>query len=315
MAIFAKGVCSSVVLLGVSGIFGATVIGTQIFGRDNTGKPGPRFSNGYTIFYDRDQQSIVAYDSSGVIRTQSTLSLPDAARIMINDVTASKLGTIAVSATAVSRDEQQVAFVLIWIRADGQMERAVRTTPFGARKVAFDDNGHLWAFGLLQNEHRRTVAEHDTLREYDAQGVLVQSTLPRSQFTNCSAHPAGRSALLVSNGSRLGVYSQDCQAYIELTPSGQFIAGWNLLPLGTVKIAFGGLSSSGTFYWGGFDSGDGSSPGRAVVYRLDRASGSLVPVELPDGAASTTMLTLLGVENEDLVFYGKPSSIIRIRLD
>lgn len=315
MPIFSKGVCLSIALLGVSSLFAATVVGTQMLGRDNTGKPIPRFSNGYTIFYDRDQQAIVVYDSAGVIRTQSTLSLPDAIKIVINDVSANRQGTIAVSATAVGRDDHS-AFVVVWIKADGQIERVVRTNPFAPRKIAFDGRGHLWAFGVLQDDQRRPVVEHDTLREYDAQGILLQSTLPTSQFGGCSLHPASRSVLLASSDNSLGIYSQACQAYIEITESGELVGRWRLPSIGKLKAVFhGGLSSTGTFYLGGFENGSGSSPGRAVVYRLDKASGNLIPIELPGGAGSTTMLTLLGLENEDLVFYGKPSSLVRIRLD
>lgn len=101
----------TITLLVAGTCFGAAVVDTLVIARDNQGKPIPRHVNGFTIFYDRDQETVAAYDRTGVLRTQAFLSLPDASRMTIADVTASKAGMLAVAGSAVG-NSQQVASVI-----------------------------------------------------------------------------------------------------------------------------------------------------------------------------------------------------------
>jgi hypothetical protein len=105
-------------LLSSGLLVGATLIETVPIPRENSGKPIPRYVNGYTLFYDTDGQTVAAYDRSGALRNQTQLSLPDGARLTISDVTADASGTLAVAGAAVGSG-QQIANLIVWINPDG----------------------------------------------------------------------------------------------------------------------------------------------------------------------------------------------------
>jgi hypothetical protein len=291
---------------------GAGIVNTLPLAKDNTGKPVPRFVNGYTLFYDRDQGTVEAFDRAGSRVMNVTLSLPDLGRINIVDVTASTAGRVVVLGSAISRDRTQFASVLIWIRPDGQTEKVVRLNPYAATRILFSGNGHLWAAGMARDSSFQETPEHDVLIEFDEHGEFVKSVLPRSMFAGAVGHPAG-GGYLATSGDRIGLYSEMGRAYVEYDLAGHLIGKWGIAHLPNVKRPTGvGLTSNGEFYVGGWEKSKEAAAGRAVVYRLDRTTGQFVQFELPGVDATPKMLGLLGVDKDDLVLHCNPPSLARI---
>jgi hypothetical protein len=293
-------------------IFGATAKDTVVMPRDNTGKPLPRFINGFTIFYDRDLQTVLSYDAMCAPKINITLALPETSRITILDVTARKDGMLAVAASAYSLDQQQAALVVFLIKPGGQIDRVVRTNPFAATRIIFGSNGHLWAVGKVHDEAFKETAHHDILREYDEQGQLVRTMLSTDSFRTTSPPPAGQ-VLLVANRDRVGVYSQTANEYIEFDLLGNLAGRWSTptFPKSTAIVG-AALTATGIFCVGGITRGE---DGKTVAYRFNRASGQFNPIDLPTYGGATQLVTLLGVEDNDLVLYGKPASITRVTLE
>lgn len=164
---------------------------------------------------------------------------------------------------------------------------------------------------MVRDETGRETAEHDILRECNEQGVLVRTSLPRSTFVSARRHPAGQ-AFLVSNTNRLGIYSEAASGYAEVDVSGQLTGHWETPAIPGLKAALGAaLTASGELYVGGYRKSDARN-GQAVAYRLDRTSRRFVSIDLPVQTGSPTLLGLLGAENDQLIFYGKPVSIVRV---
>src|SRR5215813_3778604 len=131
------------------GAFAADSGSTVLISQDNSGRPLPRFGNGFTVFYDRETGTVSSFNARGELQTDVSLSLPESSRVVIRDVTANSAGVIAVAASAFSRDQQRVASVLIFVTVTGQIDRVVQTSPFASSRILFAPNGHLWAVGKV----------------------------------------------------------------------------------------------------------------------------------------------------------------------
>lgn len=295
----------------LSTVSGAAIKDTLEISRDNSGMPIPRFSNGFTIFQDRDAQTLTVYDATGAIRTLANYSLKDTQRVTLRDVAASSDGNLVLAATAVSTAGNQSASSLIWINTKGETIRVVRTSPFGVSRVIFSPEGTVWAFGLVRDADGKNDSAHDVLREFDSSGKQIRTALPWKSFPS-GRHPAGE-ARLVGNRDRFGVFSESGGEYVELNWNGTIAGRW-LIDAGSAgkSVLGAGLTSSGNLFVGRADRDPGGAP---ATIRLDRALGKFVPVAVPAEHGPRKFSGLLGVEGEDLVLYGKPTSLTRFRPD
>src|SRR5262250_3252530 len=117
-------------IAGVTATPGETIAGITPISRDNSNKPVPKFSNGFTIFFDRNLQTVDLYDKNASLRTTAILRLPDTGKFLISDVSASSKGILAISGTTVSNNGDRLATVIVWCGQQGQIERVVKTEPF-----------------------------------------------------------------------------------------------------------------------------------------------------------------------------------------
>ncbi len=283
---------------------------TAVFQRDNTGKPVPRFMNGYAVYYDRQAATVTWYLIDGTAKGETKLTLPETSRINIIDVCARKDGTIAVAATALSQDSDRSVPVIFWLRPDGTVGRIVRTSPFVSLRILFSPGGNLWAVGKVNDAAYRETPRHDILQEFDQVGKFVRSALPVGDFAGVPGHPALQ-AILVGNGATLGLYSPQTDDYIELDWQGTVKSRSRILAVWPKSTSIVGatLTATGALYVGGVQSGSAPGP---VLYRLDRAQAKFAPVEVPRTAGPLNLVTLLASEGDDLLFYAKPSGVVRI---
>jgi hypothetical protein len=291
--------------------FGAGVKDTVLIPRDNGGKPTPRFSNGFTIFYDPAVNAVLSYGSGGGLKTQVALSLPESSRLTFRDAVATRDGNLAIAASGSFEDQQKLVSIILWVSHTGNIDRVVRTPSFAPVRLVFAPDGNLWTLGKVYDETFKETPEHEVVRGYDQQGKLIKTLLPVQSFKNANMHPAAGS-FLVANAEKVGMYSPTAREYVEFDVSGENVRRWTTpeLPSKTVVLACG-LTNRGDLYIGGVVKGkDGP-----VTYRLDRTSGDLAPIRLPDTAGASRVLSLLGTIDNDLVLYSKPVGITRFSLE
>jgi hypothetical protein len=281
---------------------------TVLIPRDNSNRPIPVFGNGYTVFFDRRPAKVWSYDRTGLLKLETALSLPDASQLTISDVAAAPDGSIAVAATAST--SHQIAGVLFWINAEGNVERITRIWPFFAAQIAIGTGDSLWAAGkLTDGQSLKELPQHDLLRQYDTEGRLMRTALPTSSFTGARPAP-GSYCVLSANATTIGFYSRRANEYVELDSTGVEVRRWKTSALPeNVSIVRGALTSSGDFYIGGGYNRQASGYHMAL-FRLDKQSGAFVPVDVRAEGSPTRPLTLLGADGDRLILYGKPTGLI-----
>ena len=249
--------------------------------------PIPEWNRG--LFMSRIAQSgrVAISDRDGNIVKELNLRLPDAPNITLADTAVSADGRYAVSGGAADNGGTGVTFIA-WFDQDGNTSRVVRTSPFSPLRIAFADDGTLWVFGRVLRHFAglATEPDHDTLRQYSIEGVLIDSFLPRSAFDSAS-HPAS-SAFLVTSGDRVGVYSASATSWIELSTSDGSIQSWSgaVFP-DRFRVSGIGVTISGSAYVSVQHQIQNPAEGTTAtnitrIYRLDRSTGDWIEVEFSD---------------------------------
>lgn len=251
-----------------------------VIGQSFADKPVPKWENGLLVGFDFDAQParVYAYDRAGRLVTQAAITLPDAARLRLYGVAASRKGVIAVSGSAYSADGAAAAFIA-WISPAGAVERVMRTSPFAAIRLCFSPDEVLWAAGREVTPDFKDEAPHDVLRRYDGEGRLLQSLLPRASFQSYdSYHPAVR-AYLVASEDRVGFYSASAREWIEISLSGTVLGRWKGIDsVPSLNVSGVGLTSEGAVYLSGVAHEAGEGSDKAAFYRLDKTQGVWQPV-------------------------------------
>jgi hypothetical protein len=260
-----------------------------LVGRSFANRAVPKWENGFIVGYDSDLSIVYSFDRRGEQAISAQVSPPGAVRASIFDVTVSPAGVLVAAGGALHADGAQSGF-LAWITASGRVERFVRTAPFAPQRVCFATDGGVWAFGYTLSPDLRVEVAADTLRHYDAQGKLVRSTLPKDSFSGPSPFPASYLAHLVSNGSRVGVYSVNKAEWVEVTAAGEVAGRWKTLdhlPEGAdpnrVRATGVAFLPSGEVY-ASYQHAEAAPPSKKREYRtvfrvLDRNSGQWTPVD------------------------------------
>jgi len=261
--------------------------------RDNTGKPLPKYSNGYFIFYSHDG-AIASYSSSGALAAQFTVTLPGKTRFLVMDACAWPDGAMAIALSAAGG----MGSAIVIASSSGQLERTVQTAPFGVAKVVCAPNRRLWAAGWDGSPG------HDTLREYDSEGRFLQSILPGLSFPE----------FLVANDHSFGLYSLTANEFIRLDWSGTVTSRRATPPIArsSAVIISAALTPAGDLYLGGVAKATG---GQSVTLRWDRSANSFHPVAIPEAAGDEVRtMNVLGAAGNHLIFYTKPSGMARVSI-
>ena len=282
--------------------------------RDFTAQPLPRFGNGFVLAYDFHMAKVWEYDHTGKTLFALSLSTPDATDIHITDMAAAADGTVAVSASVLDGDGRDP--VIFWITPAGAVARIVRTAPFSASRVVFSSDGSLWAAGRTyrrQGADFSTDPQYDVLRRYDSQGRFEGSAVPNTTFTAAPQNPALYS-FLMSGPNRIGFLSLDGKEYVEVSLSGKVLGDWKInskLPFGVGDVGGVALTPSGALFLSLAPHPTLDAPYEGPpLYQLDKASGTLRPVELSATTPVTKPTVLLGCDRGKLVFYSKPPASV-----
>lgn len=263
---------------------------------------------------------LLIYESkTGRLAVDTNLVLPDVARIQIRHAAIAQDGTIAVTAALFGRQGEFVSSIL-WLDSNGHIQRVVRTSPFAAARLVFAPDGSLWAAGRLHDDKFETAPDHDILRKYDAKGAMCGSALPlRGLNTAVDKHP-GTSALLMSSGTRLGVYVASTNEWFELDFDGNPLGRWQLppLPAGLVVSGAGFTDAHGPVLslLGPPTAAAPQVAKRNVkILQFDRSRTALVEAggidELPPNRGTAVVI---GADGDSVVLYESPDRISWLKI-
>jgi hypothetical protein len=271
----------------------------------------PRFQNGLVLACERSRAAIWAYHHAGKRLVNVPVSAPGAAATRIRDVAAFPGGTMAAIASAV--DERGGAVQAIyWLSPAGAVTRALRTDPYLPLQIHPAPDGTLWAAGRVRDSNLDDVPEYDVLRQYDAQGRLLRTALPRSLLPPKIPELYSYHSFLVGAGDRIGYYFVEGNTYFELKPSGEIAGKWNIAPPPAEAQLLGcAMAADGDVYLSGQKRRDRNdiSDWRLLLYRLDKPAGVLRPIDFDRNGALRSML-LIGCDGDQLVFYTRmPMSV------
>lgn len=288
---------------------------TVRFGIDNSGKPIPRFSNGYTLFVEREPATILAYSADGAPPLRSVLESREYSHVTIADACARQDGSIAVSASAVTGDPgpSPRTALLFDIAPNGRVLRVTRTSPTGTGRLVCAPDGNVWLLARLLEEAAPDGSARGLLTVYNREGKQVRSHLPSRDF------PIGKSPIhgypiLAANADRLSIYSSATHEYLELNWEGRLLGKWQLPPIapGGAKPVSGALTNSGELYLSATTSS--ASISRTDTFRLDRAENRFVRVDTPAGADRSQAEIVFGAAGGDLVFYTRPAGLLFVAM-
>lgn len=245
-----RSIMPSRLLLSVFGFVGLSLSAAPIpvatraipKGLVGVGMPAASFDRGYLL-------RINPYDAQGgdglffIGPADSVLKTvrlwPDgAAAVSVFDAAAMPDGSLIVASQAISTDEKR-AYILYGVDSNGQVRFRVRTNPFAITHLVATDDNHIWALGG-EPAAEITKSDYAILREYDSEGKLLRSYLPRSSFSSALAPsenhggPDGGTRMLkLPDG--VGLYISVTREWVEVDHGGSV----------RTKVQVGALGNSG----------------------------------------------------------------------
>ncbi len=238
-----------------------------------------------------------------MLKTEASLALPGYSSVRIRGITSSPAGVLAVNAS-LSDPRLGSASAIVWIAPGGEILRVVGTSPFAASGIAFSADGSLWALGRVHDANDRNAPRYDMLRQYNAQGELVRTALASDAF---GPQPLRTSeALLSVAGERILIYFRSERMFAEVSTNGSLVGRWKVDPFPAIEVTGAALASSGEIYATAVPARRETTADQvSLLYRLDRPSGRLVPLDAGQLAPPGTFAMLLGSDPDALVFYSR----------
>ncbi len=186
------------------------------------------WSRGYAIYASDDTGSVTVYDTSGnqpsmvnQIRIWPDLTI----QLNLVHAAASGDGSIfAVSGAAFASVGTSTSFLALFGRS-GPV-KLIQLPNTGLFRVAFADDGTLWAIAREVDSTWTDLPEYNTLRHYDSTGKLLGSVLPVSTFSTKRA-PMYTPSLSVT-ADTVGVYFDRAKTWVELGYDGAVKGRWTV---------------------------------------------------------------------------------------
>jgi hypothetical protein len=287
------------------------------------GNPGPKFDRGTILARRVDSPEVFAWDRSGKLLVHTTVQIPNASEININDVAINPSGGFLVAGTARNLESQGAAFIA-WLSQTGVVERVVRTSPFAALKICACSDGSIWAAGReLAPDHLNRmiyVPNHGILRRFDSGGRLTHSAVPRETFPSAN-HPVEVRSRLACADEKIGFFSPQVNEWIEISLEGTILGRWKGVPLSQNTEATGmNMLPDGSVY-ATTVSRLSSTPNpdlRAALFRLDRQQGGWVPVtvgeEILGADRKRHYAEIMGSDRSDLVIRTALPDVVALRV-
>ena len=271
------------------------------FKRDLAFQPLPLYRSGYVYSMNGALNGIWVDHVVDGTEIEKLIELPESFRVVIESVALSFDGTIAVSANATDR-VGRFSSVIVWLRLDGSIIRIVRTSPFGSSHLAFTADGSLWAIGVEKASRNEEKVVYDVMRQYDRDGKLVRTLLPRQSLASGDWFPVEES-VLVSSEKYVAYVSKTAHKWTLISSEGIVIdSGDFIIPSG-MDIYQGAVTESGRIFIGAVWRGDSNVTDRTKrdqIIEIDRDDGVLSAIDTKAAFGDHGAL-LIGAEGESLV--------------
>ena len=281
----------------------APVRAEHFLNRDIAHQPIPTYRSGYVFSMNQSLTGIWVDHVVNGNEIEKLITLPGSFRVSIESIAISFDDRIAVSATAVDR-EGRSSPVIAWLHIDGSIVRIIQTSPFGARHISFTGDGSLWAVGVETEpaEPTKVKVDHDVMRQYNPEGELVRTLLPRLGLPSADWHVVEESLLFTSN-NHVAFVSKSSRKWILVSNEGIILdEGVLSIPDG-IDIYQGALTNSGRIFLAGSGIGYTHENQSIVnpIYEINRGRSVLDTVLSQSALISDGLL--IGSENQSLVFH------------
>jgi len=271
----------------------------------------PITSNGYLISFSRvssdNANQIVLYSLSTGAQQQIAFSLKNSSATTIIDAAVLSPSNVLVVGTYVaSTDGTQQNFVSE-VDFSGTVQTTFMLGVYTPERVCAASDGTLWTLGQQLADEGGPYLSYDMLRNYQVDGSLVRSYLPRGALPNVmlDLHPAGSvfgqevdRAFLACGESSVGVYiANPARIWLEIDMATGKSQQWTVKTLaGSIPTGLT-LTSAGTVYASFFF---GKQANRKLYNLSLGSSNPAVWEEVTD--PSNLFATILGRDGAAIVY-------------
>lgn len=240
----------------------------------------PKWDHGVFVRFEIPDGSttpaVHVQDSDGQQLMTAIVSMPDAVETQLVDAAVSSQREVAVTGSAKLSNGTASSFIMFISKA-GKMLQLVPTLPFTAHRICFSPDGTIWALGFELDESGNEQANYNLLRHYGRDGVMINSALPRNNFSLPGHSNPVSPSFLTAGGDLVGIYSDTAKEWIEVSSAtGAVVRRWAgpaLGPNGKVIGAF--LTSVGVAYV----SSENRKTQVRTAQKLDRSTGTWADVK------------------------------------
>ncbi|MGA3185711.1 MAG: hypothetical protein ABSF22_01250 [Bryobacteraceae bacterium] len=263
----------------------------------------PKWDRGFLVGHDLARATVFVADSSGKTIVNNVRIWPDNGdMVYIMDTSVSPKGGFAVPFTILSTTGQRTG-AIAWLDSAGKVTKIVQLPTAAAYNTCFADDGTLWALVFVRKDDQGHEASgYDMLRHYDANGVLIGTALPRSDFASKRFPSTGVSRMAASH-DRIGIYLPVTRNWIEISYSGDLLGHW-ILPTANNMILNVGLSDQNEVYLGYQKNNPPNGAPEIGVQHFDKTTKTLQPVDasaLFAADPSASSFSLVGSDGHNLV--------------
>ncbi|MDE0105911.1 MAG: hypothetical protein OXN89_26320 [Bryobacterales bacterium] len=280
----------------------------KLTNRDTSNAPLASYQFGYLFGVNRTNNGLwIDHITEGNV-LEDQLSIPETFRVLIRAAAVSPDNRFAVCGTSTDRLGKLSSF--IWfLRMDGTLVRTIRTSSFHVRKIRFSADGNLWSVGIESDSGLEKV-NHDVLRQYDRDGRLVRTMLPRMSISSSREHPT-EGAILVTSSQYVALISLVSERWNLISTEGILVSSGPVdLPRG-LNVFSGSVSDSGRIFIQGYwasDSPHRDSYPRLPVFEIDQELGLMKFRRTNSVYLDDSYGLLLGSEGEELLFLTRSST-------
>jgi hypothetical protein len=260
-----------------------------------------KWERGHMLNTDIETATVFASNEYGQTTMQARIWPEDATRVLVYHIAVSPSGAFVVDASVFKADGAS-ASLLAWLDASGRIEKTVQTGPAAAMSLCFADDGTLWALMRVHDDKFEEISDYDMLRQYDANGKLIRTALPRKMFPGRD-YP-GYLSHMSAIQDRIGIYAGGAQTWIEVSNAGEVLGVSKLPPArpGTKFQVWNAVLTPSNEVYFSASTREGRGKEDYGVYRFDKILKTLqkvTPSTLSDGP-----VFLRGKDGDHLVTSG-----------
>jgi hypothetical protein len=152
-----------------------------------------QWGNGFLVGLNQREGSsaqLIAYDASGALALQTSISFPGSADIALIGATFDPAKNMIVAGGTMSRDGAVANFVG-QLGSDGSIQQVVRLNPFVSTAICSAQVGRVWAIGWERGATKSST--FPILREYDLSKGETHTVIPRNTVSLWHSHQVLRS--------------------------------------------------------------------------------------------------------------------------